>query len=74
MAIQDDLFRMEAELHQWDDEIVRLTYDAEAEAQKAHDRVKGEYQKRIDALKQQKDETAKRLEDIKKINPERVGV
>ncbi len=72
MAIKDDLTRMQSELIQWDQEIVRLGYDAETEAKRAYDTVKAEYTKRIEQLKKTRDETNEQLEELKKIDPQKV--
>ncbi len=74
MAIEDNIRLMESQLTTWQAEIDQLRRDLYTEAEQARQRVMTEGQRRIDDLQKQKDETLNKLEELRKVEADKIKV
>lgn len=74
MAIEDTIRLMESQLTTWQAEIDQLRSNLYTEAEQARQRVMTEGQRRIDDLQKQKDETQNELEELRKVEADKIQV
>lgn len=74
MAIEDTIRLMESQLTTWQAEIDQLRSNLYTEAEQARQRVMTEGQRRIDDLQKQKDETQNKLEELRKVEADKIQV